>query len=418
MADKKKSSGASGSWGTKDMKISNPSPVSAGVPKTPSFSYTGGNITTLSKTPKSTPSTSAGGGQPVQQPQTSGDSGAGGGFTMPEYGGYQFNFETPQIPGEYQITEEDLARFYSQATAEATQLFDPQVLSLQQTLAKNLLAAQQTGSGVNAQYEAVIKSVDEWKLQAIKDEQARWYARGMGIGGGLVQAETDVEKQAMGLKTTAGTEKAQKLSDIEAQKQLLTEQGGQSEQELVKQKAAYIATRQQEIQDAYVAHKEAIAQQTFQNQMAVQQFGMTAQAQAFDQWLQQTSMANEIWYQNKQIALAELENTQNEAYRKESLAASKSTSTTNKNENKFNIPGTSLYVTPEQAWNMGYIKSGTNISPTTTTSWQDKLAELASQRAYQNLSSQTSFGNGQYYNLSSSQGTSYYNPTTKKYEIR
>ncbi len=294
----------------------------SGAVTQPSYPVTPTAGTTGNKTAQKRVTTTA--SVPITQPQTTGyESSGAGGFTMPEYGGYQFNYEMPQIPGEYQVTEEDLAKFYSQATAEATQLFDPQVLSLQQTLAKNLLAAQQTGGTVQAQYDAVIKSVDEWKLQAIKDEQARWFARGMGIGGGLVQAETDVEKQAMGLKTTAGTEKAQKLSDIEAQKQLLTEQGGQSEQELVKQKAAYIATRQQEIQDAYVSHKEAIAQQTFQNQMAVQQFGMTAQAQAFDQWLQQTSLANEIWYQGQQQALAELENAQNEAYRQEALAASK-----------------------------------------------------------------------------------------------
>ena len=257
--------------------------------------------------------------QPPPPPQYSGPERGGapgmGSFT----GGYQFN--APQIPGEYQLTDEDLARFYAQATNEAAQLFDPQVLSLQQVLAKNLLAAEQSGSGVQANYDAVIKSVDEWKAQAIKDEQARWFARGLGVGGGLVQAETELETKAMGFKTTAGTEKAQKLSDIAAQKQLLTEQGGQSEQSLVTQKAQYIVTRRQEIEDAYTSHKEAIAQQQFQNQMAVEQLGMTAQAQAFDQWLQQTSLANDIWYQGAQMALAELENTQSEQYRQEALKA-------------------------------------------------------------------------------------------------
>ncbi len=274
--------------------------------------------------PKTTASTGTSTGTSTET-STETDEGVGGGFEMPGYSGYQFDFNMPQVPGEYQLTEEDLAKFYAQATNEASQLFDPQVLSLQQTLSKNLLAASQTGGTAQSQYDAVIKSVDEWKTQAIKDEQARWYARGLGVGGGLVSAEVGLEKQATELKTTAGTEKAQKLSDIEAQKQLLTEQGGESEQAFVKQKASYITTRQQELADAYQSHKETIAQQTFQNQMAVQQMGMTAQAQAFDQWLQQTSLANDIWYQGSQMALAELENTQNEQYRKESLAAASKT---------------------------------------------------------------------------------------------
>lgn len=355
----------------------------SGVVSKPSYSTTPTAGVTGNKTAQKRVTTTA--SVPITQPQTTGyESSGAGGFTMPEYGGYQFNYEMPQIPGEYQVTEEDLAKFYSQATAEATQLFDPQVLSLQQTLAKNLLAAEQSGGTIQAQYDAVIKSVDEWKLQAIKDEQARWFARGMGIGGGLVQAEIDVEKQALGLKTTAGTEKAQKLSDIEAQKQLLTEQGGQSEQELVKQKAAYIATRQQEIQDAYVSHKETIAQQTFQNQMAVQQFGMTAQAQAFDQWLQQTSLANEIWYQGQQQALAELENAQNEAYRQEALAASKTGSSKSTLQNTLAANrakgGLGIYENLYSSANMG-VGTGGAPTPTTMSEWLDYQTWLEAHNA-------------------------------------
>ena len=344
---------------------------------TPTYPSTPSAGTTGNKTAQKTVTTPSTVSQPQAQPQYSTQE-YGGAPGMGAYGGYQFNYEAPQIPGEYQLTEEDLAKFYAQATNEAAQLFDPQVLSLQQVLAKNLLAAGQTGGTIQSQYDAVVKSIDEWKEQAIKDEQARWFARGLGVGGGLVQAETGLEKQAMELKTSAGTEKAQKLSDIEAQKQLLTEQGGESEKALATQKAQYVTTRRQEIEDAYVSHKEAIAQQQFQNQMAVQQLGMTAQAQAFDQWLQQTSLANDIWYQGAQMALAELENSQNEAYRQEALKA-KGTGTTSGLSALMSGTGSTI------ASRTAYQNQG--ITPV---SYADQLSEWASMMALKDLQSGSS----------------------------
>ncbi len=109
---------------------------------------------------------------------------------------------------------------------EAGLTYDPQILTIQQELDKAVLAAQQTKSGIALSYQEVLDNIAKWQEETIKAEQGRAYARGFGTGGGLMQTETDVAKEALKQQTGALTEKAHSESNIDAQIQQLKEQAG------------------------------------------------------------------------------------------------------------------------------------------------------------------------------------------------
>ena len=243
--------------------------------------------------------------QPQAQPQ---QPQAGGGFEMPGayQPAYQFDMsQMPQMPQEPQVTQDLIIQWQNRAKQEAGMMYDPQVLSIQQELDKAILAASQSAGNIPGYYEDILAQIKDWQKQETGNMQQRYFARGLGRGGGLIQEESKLAETALKSTTQATTEQARRLSDIDAQKQQLTEQAGSKITSAKSAEGQYITSRSADLQDSYVKQKQTIEQQKFQNQMAIQQFGLTAETQAFNQWLGSMEASADIWYNNQRMALAQ-----------------------------------------------------------------------------------------------------------------
>lgn len=229
-------------------------------------------------------------------------------FKFPEYSGYQGmdwqsllkGITTPQAPV---VTQQMIQDWIKRATEEAGLMYDPQIAGIGRELESSLLASEQTKGNIPAYYEDIMKAIREWQTTTTEEEQRRWYARGLGRGGGLVEAEADVAKTALGETTKAETEKARKLTDIEEQEALLKKQAGQKTTEAETARSQYIASRQADLRNTYETNQAQISQKQFENQMQIAQFGLTAESQNFTNYLNQKSAENDAWYKNALVNL-------------------------------------------------------------------------------------------------------------------
>ena len=241
--------------------------------------------------------------QQKQQPQVANFGGSGGGGG----GGYKSSFNwqdwMPSLPQQPQVTQQLIAEWLERAKNEAGLQFDPQILAIQQELDKAKLTAEQSKGALPQYYQDIMDYINQWQTDETSAEQRRAYSRGFGRSGDLSVMENKIAEQALKQGTSAQTEKARKLSDIDAQVQQLQEQAGAKIEGAETARGQYVAARRSELEDSYVANQQALAQQQFANQMAIQQFGLTAETQAFGQWLSQMEMANEINYQNQIMTL-------------------------------------------------------------------------------------------------------------------
>lgn len=283
-----------GTWSSTSTTTRNAQARSAVVPKP---------TTTVSQ-PKVTQA------QPVATPTYNYESGGGGGGSvqdwismiqgmMPQRSAIQM----PSLPAEPVVTQSMIAEWQKRAKEEAGMTYDPQILAIQQELDKAVLAAQQTKAGIAPSYQAILDEITKWQEETTKAEQQRAYARGFGQGGGLLQTETDIAKEALKQNTTALTEKARKETDIDAQVQLLKEQAGGKVTSAESAKASYITTRAADLQDSYKQQKAQLDQQRFANQMAIAEFGLTQESQDFNNWLSSMSVALDVWYKDQSLSL-------------------------------------------------------------------------------------------------------------------
>jgi hypothetical protein len=226
----------------------------------------------------------------------------------PEFGssgssGFDWKSLIPQLPKQPVVTAKMIAEWLSRAKNEAGLMFDPQLMAITQELEKSLLASEASRGGIEPAYQEAIGEVEKWKEQAMTDEQKRWYSRGLGLGGGLVESERKLEETAGEAVSKLAQEKARTLSDIEKQESLLKQQAAQQGTGIEKSRSQYITARQSELRDAYEQNQSALNQQKFANQMQIAQFGLTAESQAFSQQLAQYELELDKWYKQSLIGL-------------------------------------------------------------------------------------------------------------------
>ena len=299
--------------------------------------------------------------QPIQQQPSGG--GGGGGFQTTQYQPLQQTQQMLQMPQEPQVTAELIRQWQERAMQEASMIYDPQILAIQQELDKAILSANQTAGSIPGYYEDILSQIREWQDRETGAMQQRYFARGLGRGGGLIQEEEKLATTAGKQLTTAETEKARKLTDIEEQKQLLTEQAGAKTTGAKTAQGQYTASRAADLQDSYMSNKSALEQQRFQNQMAIQEFGLTAETQNFQNWLSSMELANDIWYKNSQVALEE------ESQRIEEMAKTGSgtrTTGTTGTTSKTGTAGT----TNTGTTNFSTVYKPTVLTPSNQSSWE------------------------------------------------
>jgi hypothetical protein len=95
------------------------------------------------------------------------------------------------------------------------------------------------------------------------------------------------------------------MADIDAQVALLKNQAGEKQTGLEAARATYITSRQSELRDAYEQNQQALAQQQFANQMAIAEYGLSAETQAFNEYLQQSQLELDQWYANSLNSLSQ-----------------------------------------------------------------------------------------------------------------
>ena len=364
-------------------------------PKAPTYTYKGGGgsvspqYTTPIQQQKQTQVTPP----KVTQPQTPGYT--GGGYTAPSMGeppamqAYEpFDWRSliPQAPAAPQVTAQMIAEWLSRATGEAGLMYDPQAAGIGRELETSLLASEQSKGAIPGYYQDIMEAIKEWQKTTTEEEQRRWYARGLGQGGGLIEAEKGISESALKETTKAETEKARLLTEITQQEELLKKQAGQKTTEIDVARSQYITSRSAELREKYETNQAQISQQQYQNQMQIAQFGFTAETQAFQNKLQQAELANANWYNSQLISL------EKQSMDIAAKAAAGMATTTDKYENMFTLP-TGQKVTAAQAFEMGYIPGGQYTPPKTTTltSWEEKakqeearqyLAQITGGRTY------------------------------------
>lgn len=225
----------------------------------------------------------------------------------------------PTLPQAPQVTQAMIAEWQKRARGEASMQFDPQLLAIQQELEKMLLGAEQAKGGLEPAYQEVVDYIKEWQEKETGATQRRYYARGLGRGGGLTGREGEIAEQALKEVTAAGTERARKISDIESQKLLMMEQAGAKKEEIEVQRGRYIAARGADLREAFEQNRKQLEQQRFTNQMNIAQVGMTREAEEFNRYLGTMSAANEIWYRNQALALEQQSMALGEKARTEAL---------------------------------------------------------------------------------------------------
>lgn len=240
-----------------------------------------------------------GGGNVPQQYSYSGGSGG--------HGGSGFNWEDyiPELPQAPVVTAALIAEWLKRAQDEAALQYDPQKLAINQQLATSELAANQQKAGIPVAYDEIIKEIQKWQDESMKSEQQRHYARGFGRSGVLLEQEQEIGEKALEETTAAKTEQARLMADIDAQVALLKNQAGEKQTGLEAARATYITQRQSELRDAYEQNQQALAQQQFANQMAIAEFGLSAETQAFNEYLQQSQLELDQWYANSLNSLSQ-----------------------------------------------------------------------------------------------------------------
>ena len=309
-----------------------------------------------------------------------------GGFAMPQYQGFDWRSLIPQAPAAPQVTAQMIAEWLSRATTEAGLMYDPQAAGIGRELETSLLASEQSKGAIPGYYQDIMEAIKEWQKTTTEEEQRRWYARGLGQGGGLIEAEKGISESALKETTKAETEKARLLTEITQQEELLKKQAGQKTTEIDVARSQYITSRSAELREKYETNQTQISQQQYQNQMEIAKFGFTAETQAFQNKLQQAELANANWYNSQLISL------EKQSMDIAAKAAAGMATTTDKYENMFTLP-TGQKVTAAQAFEMGYIPGGQYTPPKTTTltSWEEKakqeearqyLAQITGGRTY------------------------------------
>lgn len=265
----------------------------------------GGSKTAINPNPsRNTASGGSTGSGVVSQPGTSSISAPSGGKTSGGYGsGFNWQDWMPGLPQDPQVTSKMLADWLARATQEAGLMYDPQLLSINQELQKALLASGESKGAISPYYEDVIKAIEEWQTKTTAEEQRRHYARGFGRSGVLLEQEQEISEKALGETTKAETEKARILTDIEKQETLLKQQAGEKRTGIEAARGQYISARQSELRDSYEQNQQVLAQQKFANQMQIAQFGLTAESQAFSQYLAQSELSLDTWYKESLINL-------------------------------------------------------------------------------------------------------------------
>lgn len=307
-----------------------------------------------------------------------------GGYQPFDFSKYMTQFQPsgwtpPELPQAPQVTQAMIAQWQKRARGEAGMQFDPQLLEIQQQLEKMLLGAEQAGGGIEPAYQEIADYIKEWQEEETGATQRRYYARGLGRGGGLAEREGEIAEQALKETTAAGTEKARKLSDIESQKLLMMEQAGAKKEEIEVQRGRYTAARSADLEESYRQNQKQLEQQRFANQMQIAQVGMTREAEEFNRWLGTMSAANEIWYREQTLSLEQQSMGLSAAARAEAQRWQEEQAGTAQERWKTEFEEDRRRWEAEMAWS----REGANVP--STSQWQDKLAEYASMQGYYDL---------------------------------
>jgi hypothetical protein len=322
---------------------------------------------------------------PQQQQQSQAQSGGGGSSTggslqnwmaqiqgmMPQTSGG--GWTPPAAPQEPQVTQSMIAEWQKRAMEEAGLTYDPQILSIQQQLDKSVLSAQQAKGGIAPSYQEVLDNISKWQEDTTKAEQGRAYARGFGQGGGLMQTETDVAKEALKQQTGALTEKARAETNIDAQIQQLQEQAGAQITGAESAKAKYVSTRRSDLEDSYKQNKAQLDQNKFANEMQIAQFGLTKESENFTNWLNSMSLATDMWYKDQSLSLDKMA---------QELGVQANTEALNWDKEKFNTTnainaankGSGAAGNDYENMVQVTLKDGQKVWVNGTTAWQMELA--------------------------------------------
>lgn len=308
----------------------------------------------------------------------------GGGYQPFDFSKYMSQFQPtgwtpPTLPQAPQVTQAMIAQWQKRARGEAGMQFDPQLLAIQQELEKMLLGAEQAGGGIEPAYQEIADYIKRWQEEETGATQRRYYARGLGRGGGLTEREGEIAEQALKETTAAGTEMARKLSDIESQKLLMMEQAGAKKEEIEVQRGRYTAARSADLEESYRQNQKQLEQQRFANQMQIAQVGMTREAEEFNRWLGTMSAANEIWYREQTLGLERESMGLSAAARAEAQRWQKEQAGTAQERWRTEFEEDRRRWEAEMAWTTG------QANVPSTSKWRDLAAEEEAKYKYMDL---------------------------------
>ena len=239
--------------------------------------------------------------QAQAQPQAQQQQGGGFNFKPFDMSGFMNQFQMPSMPN---ASAQQIADWLARAKTEAGLQFDPQLMGIRQSLESALLGSQEARGGIDPAYEGAVRNINDWLDQNLGAEDRRWYARGMGRGGGSRMAQAEITGKAGQGIADIEQERARVLSDISKQESLLKKQAGEKEAGVATSRGQFISARSSDLRDRWESQKAQLDQQGFQNQMQIAQFGLSAEAQAFGQQIEQAKFNSDVAYRD---ALFELE---------------------------------------------------------------------------------------------------------------
>ncbi len=224
------------------------------------------------------------------------------GFSPPSFDMSSFmnQFQMPQMP---QASQGQIADWLARAKNEAGLQFDPQLLGIQQSLETALLGSEEARGGIDPAYESATRNINEWLQDTLGAEDRRWFARGMGRGGGSRMAQAEITGKAGQGIADIETERARVLTDIEKQESLLKKQAGEKEAGVATARGQFVSSRSAGLRENWEAQKAQLDQQAFANQRSIVEIGLTAESQRFSQQIQQAQFNADTAYRDELMAL-------------------------------------------------------------------------------------------------------------------
>ncbi len=208
-----------------------------------------------------------------------------------------------QLPGMPQASQQQIADWLARAKTEAGLQFDPQLMGIRQALESALLGSQEARGGIDPAYEGAVRNINDWLERNLGAEDRRWYARGMGRGGGARMAQAEITGKAGQGIADIEQERARVITDIEKQESLLKKQAGEKEAGVATARGQFISSRSAGLRENWEAQKAQLDQQAFSNQMQIAQFGLTAESERFGQQIQMAQFNADQAYRDQLVAL-------------------------------------------------------------------------------------------------------------------